>query len=208
VLYQDGVEIGASRKRLGLAKTYTVYEGEGIGGALGLGLLWQERDVAGEVTLAVDSTAATHASQIPRPGPSHWIWDMWDSYAQMVLQKHPNARITVRWTPGHRGIAGNERADKEAKKAAQDGDTGKIPKTFQGAMPWSRSARLQTYNADMKAAVASEWVRSPCYQHMKRHDSSLPSKKFVELAMGLPCKLAVILFQLHTGHTILNKHLH
>jgi hypothetical protein len=81
VLYQDGVEIGASRKRLGSAKTYTVYEGEGIRGALGLGLLWQERDVVGEVTLAVDSTAAIRASQIPRPGPSHWIWDMWDSYA-------------------------------------------------------------------------------------------------------------------------------
>jgi ribonuclease HI len=161
VLYRDGVEVGASRKRLGTAKTHTVYEGEGIGGALGLGLLWRERDVVGEVTLAVDSTAAIRASQIPRPGPLPWIWGKWDSYARMILRKHLEAHITICWTPGHRGIAGNERADEEAKRAVQDGDAGKIPKSFRGPMPWSQSARLQKYNADIKAIVASEWAKSP-----------------------------------------------
>jgi hypothetical protein len=75
-------------------------------------------------------------------------------------------------------------------------------------MPWSQSARLQKYNADIKAIVASEWVKSPRYQRMKKYDPSLPSTKFVELATSLPRKPAVILFQLRTGHTILNKHLH
>ncbi|KAF7357192.1 RNA-directed DNA polymerase from transposon X-element [Mycena sanguinolenta] len=100
--------------------------------------------------------------------------------------------------------------DEEAKKAAQEGSSSdnSIPPSFRGTLPWSRSARLQHYNARLKATVATEWKKSPRYHRIKPYDPSLPSNKFVKLTERMPRKLAVILVQLRTGHTILNKHLH
>ncbi|KAJ7168172.1 ribonuclease H-like domain-containing protein, partial [Mycena crocata] len=145
VLYRDGVEVRACRKRLGSARKHTVYEGEGVGGNLGLGLLWAERHIEGNVTIAVDSTPAIDATQNVRPNPSHWIWDLWHKHARMVQRKHPNIQITIRWTPGHRDIEGNERADVEAKKAAQEAssESTSIPPAFRTRLPWSRSAVQQ-----------------------------------------------------------------
>jgi hypothetical protein len=206
--YRDGVEVKSIRRRLGSAKYHTVYEGEGVGGAMAMALIWREREVEGDVTITVDSTAAIRATQLYRANPSHWIWDKWNEYEEMVRRKHPRAHITIRWTPGHRDILGNERADEEAKKAALEGDEGVIPLTFRDRLPWSRSARLQAYNAKLKVTVATEWAKSPRYHRIRCYDPSFPSQKFVDLATALPRKLAVILFQLRTGHTILNKHLH
>ncbi|KAJ7123435.1 hypothetical protein C8R44DRAFT_590458, partial [Mycena epipterygia] len=84
------------------------------------------------------------------------------------------------WCPGHRGIARNERADEEAKRAAQEGssvDTS-IPTTFRKTLPWSRSAHQQRFNAKQKSVVAAEWRKSPRYHCIKRYDPSLPSAKF------------------------------
>jgi hypothetical protein len=55
---------------------------------------------------------------------------------------------------------------------------------------------------------SAEWAKSPWYHRIRHCNSSLPSRKFIDLITALPCKLAAILFQLRTGHTILNKHLH
>ncbi|KAJ7143840.1 hypothetical protein C8R44DRAFT_529119, partial [Mycena epipterygia] len=84
------------------------------------------------------------------------------------------------WCPGHRGIEGNERADVEAKLAAQEGSSAStsIPPAFCKPLPWSRSARKQRYNAELKSVVAAEWRKSPRYHRVKRYDPSLPSAKF------------------------------
>jgi hypothetical protein len=73
VLFRDGVEVKSIRRRLGSARYHTVYEGKGVGGALAMALIWRERDVEGEVTIAVDSTAAIRATQKHQANPSHWI---------------------------------------------------------------------------------------------------------------------------------------
>ncbi|KAJ7201172.1 hypothetical protein GGX14DRAFT_371794 [Mycena pura] len=60
----------------------------------------------------------------------------------------------VRWAPGHVGIAGNERADVEAKRAAQNQESSNplhIPTRIHGALPWGRSVVQQKLNADRKA---------------------------------------------------------
>jgi ribonuclease HI len=41
----------------------------------------------------------------------------------MLRKKHPGIRIAIRWTPGHKGIEGNERADEEAKKVITEGSS-------------------------------------------------------------------------------------
>ncbi|KAJ6453771.1 hypothetical protein C8R45DRAFT_757324, partial [Mycena sanguinolenta] len=97
----------------------TVFEGEGIGGCLAMELLTRLAALEGPVSVYVDSQPAIQATQTTNSTPSHWIWDMWHDAVSTLTVRHPGAEITVRWSPGHVGIAGNERADEEARRAAQ-----------------------------------------------------------------------------------------
>ncbi|KAJ6510340.1 hypothetical protein C8R45DRAFT_766627, partial [Mycena sanguinolenta] len=97
----------------------TVFEGEGIGGCLAMELLMRLNRLDGPVSVYVDSQAAIQATQKTTPTPSHWIWDMWHDLVGSLTTRHPGAEITIRWSPGHVGITGNERADEEARRAAQ-----------------------------------------------------------------------------------------
>ncbi|KAF8878409.1 hypothetical protein BD779DRAFT_1554489 [Infundibulicybe gibba] len=60
----------------------------------------------------------------------------------MVEKRHPGIRIKIHWTPGHVGIEGNEEADKQAKRAAEDGSSSTLtlPKELREELPWSTSA--------------------------------------------------------------------
>ncbi|KAJ7872170.1 hypothetical protein B0H14DRAFT_3566562 [Mycena olivaceomarginata] len=103
------------------------------------------------------------------PTPSHWIWDAWHAQVTALAKKHPRAAITIRWAPGHIGILGNERADEEAKRAAQREDStsqAAIPKIFCGDLPWSRSAIWQDYYTELWVAAKQTWEKSPRYGHM------------------------------------------
>ncbi|KAJ7146803.1 hypothetical protein C8R44DRAFT_550782, partial [Mycena epipterygia] len=94
-------------------------------------------------------------------------------------------RLTIRWAPGHRDIVGNERADIEAKRAAQEGssESTSIPLSYRDRiLPWSRSARKQQFNAQLKRHVAAEWRKSPRRHRIKRYDPSFPSAKYLRLA--------------------------
>jgi ribonuclease HI len=210
VLYRDGIEVRTSRKRLGSAKKHTVFEGEGIGANLGMGLLWAEPDIDGDATIAIDSTAEIRATQGIKSQPSSYIWDKWHRHARVLQRKHPGIRLTFRWCPGHLNVAGNDRADEEANRAAQDGSSTStsISPAFRGTLPWSRSAAKQAFNAALKLKVAEGWRKSARHHRVKRYDPSFPSAKFMKLTNSLPRKHAAILLQLRLGHTILNRHLH
>ncbi|KAJ7043607.1 hypothetical protein C8F04DRAFT_876789, partial [Mycena alexandri] len=144
------------RLHLGSSAHHTVFEGEGVGGTLALALLRREEDVTGGVTIVVDSQPAVNATRALASTPSHWIWDAWHVEAQSFARSHPNAQVKVRWAPGHKGIAGNERADVEAKRAAQRGDSSPpaaIPAALRGVLPWSKSAVRQDMNEKRKGAI-------------------------------------------------------
>ncbi|KAK6971582.1 hypothetical protein R3P38DRAFT_2775844 [Favolaschia claudopus] len=100
--------------------------------------------------------------------------------ARTFTRLHPQTRITVTWAPGHVNIAGNERADVLAKRAAStksSSDDLDISRRLREKLPVSRSATLQAFNAELKSAL-------------------------------LPHSLAVLLLQLRTGHIPLAQHLH
>ncbi|KAJ7138519.1 hypothetical protein C8R43DRAFT_824640, partial [Mycena crocata] len=99
---------------------HTVFEGEGVGGCLALALLLRQPGVRGKVTIIVDSQPAIRATKTALSTPSHWIWDEWHRQFSLLIRKHTEISLTIRWAPGHKDIKGNERADEEAKKAAKE----------------------------------------------------------------------------------------
>ncbi|KAF8870223.1 hypothetical protein BD779DRAFT_1395768, partial [Infundibulicybe gibba] len=109
---------------LGSDHHHTVYEGEGVGIILGLELL--RKEAKGSVTrvrMGVDNQAAITSTASIKPKPAHYLWDMLDKRLNLVMNRHPNAKLAIRWTPGHEGIDGNEWADEVAKEASQLGSS-------------------------------------------------------------------------------------
>jgi ribonuclease HI len=211
VLFHKGEERASMRLCLGEATHHTVFEGEGVGGCLALALLRKQANVEGPVTIIVDSQPAILATSNASPTPSHWIWDAWHTQLTALAKKHPRAVVTIRWAPGHIGIVGNERADEEAKRAAQREDSTSqmaIPKIFRGDLPWSRSAVRQEYHTELRAAAKQTWEESPRYERMSRYNDKVLKGSYITLANKLPRSLAVLLLQLRTGHIPLAKHLH
>jgi hypothetical protein len=177
---------------------------------LGLELIREERHANGTIPMGVDNTSAITATHSIKPGPGHYLWDLFHRRLQMVTDKHQDMDLLVRWTPGHIDIKGNEEADKEAKAAAKDGSSPsqKLPSQLRKMLPRSKSAVQQAFHAKLKRAAAKVWQRSPRYERMKRIDPALPSDKFSKQTSKMLRKHASLLFQLRSGHAPLNTHLH
>ncbi|KAF8880970.1 hypothetical protein BD779DRAFT_1675634 [Infundibulicybe gibba] len=124
VLYRDGIPKHTLRYQLGSDHHHTVYEGEGVGIILGLELL--RKEAKGSVTrvrMGVDNQAAITSTASIKPKPAHYLWDMLDKRLNLVMNRHPNAKLAICWMPGHEGIDGNEWADEVAKEASQLGSS-------------------------------------------------------------------------------------
>jgi len=211
VLYKDGRLKGTRRLQLGSDKHHMVYEGEGIGMILGLQLIREEQEeINGMVPMGVDNQAAIMATSNIQPGPSHHIWDTFHQQLNATLHAHSRLDLPVCWTLGHVNIVGNERADEEAKKAAENGSSPKnrLPRSLQKPLPKSKSAVWQTYHRKLKCTAIKQWQQSPCYHHMKAIDPTLPSSAFCKFTAELSRKQAALLIQLRSGHVSLAKHLH
>jgi len=209
VLYRGGELKGKLRYQLGSEKKHTMYEGEGVGMILGLELIRKEAN-ARRVTIGIDNQPGICAVITMQSTPSHYIWDLFHNQLRIMLTKHQNLEIQIRWTPGHIGIDGNEEADKEAKQAAVEGSSPqqRLPKALRKKLPYSRSAAKQAFMAKLKQKARKEWERSPRYQRIHKYDDSMPSPKYTHLIKPLRQKHASILYQLRTGHIPLAKHLH
>ena len=121
VLYCDGVLVKKRRMRLGSVKHHTVFKGEGVGLTLGLELIREEEMAEGMVSIGINNMVAISATHTIKPSSSHYIWDIFHWRVAMLYNKHKGLDILVRWTPGHTRIAGNEKADEEAKEAVREG---------------------------------------------------------------------------------------
>ena len=129
---------------------------------------------------------------------------------EALTKKHDHMAMLVRWTPGHRDIAGNEAADEAARKATE-GDTSpndRLPKFLRERMPHSRSALRQAFHAKLKTMATNVWKRSPRYQRTNQNVPDLPRASYFKSIARLPRKHTSIITQLITGHAPLSKHLH
>ena len=120
ILIRSNRPDGILHLHLGPESEHTVHEAELVGLLLAVHLIGTERRGATSCSVAEDNQAALKAFNSELRKPGHHI-------AREILQlgnriqkrrsKHKYL-LTLRWTAGHIGIPGNEKADSEAKRAA------------------------------------------------------------------------------------------
>lgn len=95
------------RYRLETKGQHMVYEGECIGTVMGVKLILKKWNVR-TATICVDSQASIKAMMLIKPTSGHYIIDTFHWEIQTIQQMQRGIWITIRWTPGHEGIEGNE----------------------------------------------------------------------------------------------------
>jgi len=160
--------------------------------------------------LGADSQAALKATRKTKGASGQYLVDLFHKKIRLVQRQHTGVRIGLRWTPGHVGVTGNERADEEAKKAAkgESSPNNQIPKSCQGKIPKSRAAEAQRQQKEAKKKATTLFSKLLRYQCMHEIDPTMPSAKFRKDTTNLSRGRAALLAQLRMGHAPLTKHLH
>ena len=234
ILYLKNRLMKSIRFFLGSDQEHTVYKAEGVGLIMGLHLLstLHSRFIHPTV-LGSDSQAVIRALDNQWSHPSQYIIDEIHQSAENLHRKQDGLinraerelatsegkdwigrpkgviNLQVHWVPGHVGFAPNEKADEEAKKAAQghSSEAKYLPKFLRKPLPLSVSALRQNNMTKIKKHWEHRWKSSPREDILKSIDSSAPSKKYLCLIAGLDRRQASLLFQLRSGHIGLNQHL-
>jgi ribonuclease HI len=201
-----------ARFHLGSTTQHTVYEGECVGQLLGLRLL---RDSGinlnrSAISIGVDNQAAIKRHVNRARGPASYITEEVHKLTSLLVSRYPGATFTVRWTPGHSGLTGNEAADTEAKKAA-DSPTFNSRSRFgilAKPLPISRSAHRHRLTELVNRAYHRSFHSNPRAQRIGRFDRSMPSNRYRRATASMPKRLASILMQLRTNHVPLQAYLH
>ena len=213
IMIKDGKNMGKLRYHLGKDSEHTVFEAELVGILLGLQLIKDSRQSNLTYTIGVDNQAAIKSLTSMMDKPGHYLAaEILDTTLRLKKSMGKKYSLSIRWTAGHSGIEGNEKADEEAKAAAggKTLDNAQLPKMLRKPLKVSRSAARQRLNKQIKEEWIKTWKASPRYGKMKHIDSSLPSRKFVELIStpDIHRESASKIFQLRTGHIPLNAYLH
>ena len=110
----------------------------------------------------------------------------------------------------HDGVAGNERADLEAKDGAAGSssmDQELPPLLCSAPLLCSVKAAKQHFRTSLMLDWKSHWSESPCFQHTAKIDSRLPNTSFLQLTKEISKSQASVFFQLRSEHIPLCKYL-
>jgi ribonuclease HI len=199
---------------LGPEAEHTVHEAELVGLLLAIHLISTEKRAAKTCSIAVDNQAAIRAfdSDMRRPG-HHLAREVLKIANRMQKRKNMRGyKLTIRWTAGHSGIMGNERADSEAKKAASGKHTENkhLPVYLRKPLPINPAALKRSHGDALKKRWKADWTASPRGKEMLRIDNTTPSTKFLKTisSTNLSRSAASKIAQLRLRHIPLNGYLY
>jgi len=166
-----------------------------------------------QIAIGVDSQAAllTLQSDLRSPG-QHLAREI--LLIANRLQKRKGKRklkLTFRWTAGHEGIEGNEKADEEAKKAAKGltADKPSLPPYLRCTLLTNPSAVRQQNQAAIKKDWTKMWRNSVRGAKLLKLDKTTPSKGFLKRLSNPTLSRAASssISQLVISHVPLNAYL-
>lgn len=199
---------------LGTSAEHTVHEGETVGLTLAGQLLEATKKPRGSlsVVFAVDNTSTITGttSRNIKAAQSHMVHFRKQVERLVSKRKHSKIDITVAWVPGHEGVAGNEEADRLAKRAAEGKTSAKnfLPKPLHKPPLANKAAVKQHFLTQLKLRQEAAWNVSKRRTALAKVGFTKPNKIFPKLVKPLSRREAGLLIQMRLGHAPLNKHLH
>jgi len=128
VLYRKGADELEKilRYHLGPLTKHTTFEGEAVGSILAAWMMQGQTEVGkSTMTSYTDSQAFIKSTGVRKAGPGQYLVMEYLRLAETMNDETDTPIMTdtdkfaLKWVAAHKGVAGNERVDKEAKKAAQ-----------------------------------------------------------------------------------------
>jgi ribonuclease HI len=169
---QRGVDVKIGR--FGLGPRSEVFDAEMLGLLLGANAI---RDIINSspapplhVRFYCDNISACRAILDKRPHPAQYASVLFRKAVDDLLESHPNLHITIQWFPGHKGLTGNERADKLAHEATIIEST----PLFNRTLSYSKSRVTRT----CKRAWDRHWLSAKRSGHVLVTLPNPPSRKF------------------------------
>ena len=169
--------------------------------AIGLAMeeLNDRRESGRRYTIFSDSQAAISRIQHDRLGPGQTL-----AVKAITITETLAARgntITLRWTPSHAGITGNEQADRIAKQAAERREE----KASQEYLREASLSHLTRTTTEARTNATATWIRDHCGRH-RRYRPPKGGKMRKELGKCTK-ELAGRFYQLMSGHAAVAEHL-
>ena len=104
-------------------------------------------------TIFSDSQAALSRIQHDRTSPGQALAIEAISTAEAVVRR--GNIVSLRWTPSHEGVEGNERVDRMAKRAAEEEESRASPQFLREAS----LSHLTRVTTEARSAATAEWIR-------------------------------------------------
>jgi ribonuclease HI len=211
-MYKGNKEMKAVRLYLGREREHTVFEAELAGAEISAIMIRRALGRQAELSsmIGIDNQVVIKTTRQERGISGQYIIITLHDQMETLTQLKPDMKNVIQWVPGNVGIAGNERADEEAKKVAGglSSPEEKIPILLRGQLTINKSAVLQHQEKHLKSKAQRLFAKWPRYRLANDLDPTSPSAAFSKMCQNLPRKNTSILVQLCTGHVALNKQMH